>query len=69
MIRLVALLDKVFSLIQILYQNLRNKKAQDERDKLESDPHTFFTDHFSGVSDAKHKTIEADKTNINHSAK
>lgn len=67
MIRLIAVLDKVFSLIQLIIWNSKNKKAQDERNKLENDPFNFFVDHFDGVSNASNDKSKADKANTENS--
>ena len=67
MIRLIAVLDKVFRLIHLIIWNAKNKKAQDERDKLENDPFNFFVDHFDGVSNTASNKSKADKTNTENS--
>jgi hypothetical protein len=69
MIRLIAVLDKVFSLIHLIIWNAKNKKAQDERDKLEEEPFNFFVGHFGGVSNATNEKSKTDKANIEDSIK
>lgn len=65
MISIVSFLDRVLSLIQVLIRKAQEKRAQNERDKLENDPFDFYVHHFDGVSDSKTKTNETD---TNHSA-
>lgn len=65
MISIVSFLDRVLSLIQVLIRKAQEKRAQNERDKLESNPADWFHHHFDGVSDSKTKT---DKTDTNHPA-
>ena len=67
MIKLLTVLDKVFSLIHLLIQNAKNKKAQDERNKLENDPFNFFVDHFGGMSDTTDNKSKADKASVENS--
>lgn len=65
MISIVSLLDRVLSLIQVLIRKAQEKRAQNERDKLENDPFDFYMHHFDGVSDTSSQT-KANKTNTNH---
>lgn len=68
MISIITLLDKVLSLVQIFIKKLQEKRAQDERDKLENDPFDFYVQHFDGVSDSSNKA-KASETNAQNSAK
>ena len=67
MISIVAFLDRVLSLIQVYLKKIQDKRAQDERDKLENDPFDFYVHHFDGVSDTSSQT-KADKADSNHPA-
>ena len=52
-------LEILARILDYLFSTFLSKKAQDERNKIESNPSDWFTEHFSnGVSSDKH-----DKTN------
>ena len=56
------LLEIILRLVDKLLTAIAFKKAQNERDKLETNPAEFFVDHFNGgLSDTADKT---DKTSI-----
>lgn len=49
---LLRLIDKLLTAISL-------KKAQNERQKIESNPADWFTNHFGGVSESANKTDKA----------
>ena len=67
MISIVSFLDRVLSLIQVLIRKAQEKRAQNERDKLENDPFDFYVHHFDGVSESSSKA-KTNETNTNHPA-
>lgn len=68
MISVIAFMDKVLGFIQLYLKKLQEKKAQDERNKLENDPFDWYVHHFDGVSDKSTKT-KTNETDINYPAK
>jgi len=69
MINLIAVIDKLLNLLQAWAVRQQQKKAQDERNKLENDPYLWFDAHFNGVPESSRKISDADKTSIKDTTK
>ena len=60
-------LEIILRLIDKLLSAISQKKAQNEVDKLEANPHDFFVDHFGGLQPKDGKANKANKANTDNS--
>jgi hypothetical protein len=58
-------LEIILRLIDKLLTAIYQKKAQNEVDKLEANPHDFFVDHFGGLQPKDDKANKANTDNSN----
>jgi hypothetical protein len=69
MISIIAVIDKLLNLLQVWAVRQQQKKAQNERNKLENDPYLWFDAHFNGVPESTRKTTDTDKASIKDTTK